>query len=704
MSIDDSSQSDDSISIYINESRELLQDVESTLLSLESDPNDSELIDQLFRSIHTIKGSAGLFGLDEIIAFTHIVENILDNMRNGEIVSDRKLISLLIDCSDHITHMLDTLENSTDVDGAKSKQLIQALSLYKPTNFCDTAVQYEEESRVESETVSEEVKRYHIAIHCDQDMLKDGFDPQSRFIALQESGVIENSILIDRLPNFEEYDPLSCYFVWELSYKTQASKNEILEIFDFFNASVQIHSEKDSIDKFKNYLSGLPKDIQSQCENALFEFGFVSNKNLPQTQESYKIEQKQKDKKSLRTALSGTTFIKVDSIKLDRLVNLVGTMITVSSKVRQMIKEKGDEAQFESIQELVSALEDTRETTLNLRMVSIGDTFNRFRRVVRDTSKELNKAISLEVYGSDTELDKTIIEKIGDPLTHLMRNAIDHGIESVEERVSAGKPKEGLIRLDAYHKTGAIVIEIKDDGKGLDRDKIFSLAEKKGLVTASDRSMSDSEVYQLIFQPGFSTSDKISNISGRGVGMDVVKRNIESIRGYVEIDTTPGKGTTFFIYLPLTLAIIDGFHVGLMQESFILPLDMVVECITLTEDQCEEMKKNQFISLRQEVLPIVGLSDYFGLSVKKIDPTARINVVVVSYADNKVGFLVDELYGETQVVIKPLGHVFEGLNAFSGFTLIGSGSVALVVDVPGIVKETIQNSHVKKTATVKLAS
>jgi two-component system chemotaxis sensor kinase CheA len=334
-------------------------------------------------------------------------------------------------------------------------------------------------------------------------------------------------------------------------------------------------------------------------------------------------------------------------------------------------------------------VEDVRDSALSLRMVQIGGTFTRFQRVVRDVSRDLGKDIRLEIQGADTELDKTVVEKIGDPLTHLVRNSMDHGIEPADVRLSRGKPAHGTLKLNAYHDSGSIVIEVSDDGGGLNKDKILAKAIERGLVKA-DQVMSDKEIHNLIFEAGFSTADVVSNLSGRGVGMDVVRRNIQALRGTIDIDSEMGKGSTMRIRLPLTLAIIDGFLVGVGDAAYVVPLDMVIECIELPARKADE-GDNNYLNLRGEVLPYVRLREMF--EVEGQTPR-RENIVVVQYAGRKVGLVVDNLLGEYQTVIKPLGKVFGGARGFGGFTIMGSGEVALILDVPRLMQQVTNRETV----------
>ncbi|MGZ5054757.1 MAG: chemotaxis protein CheA, partial [Methylobacter sp.] len=371
--------------------------------------------------------------------------------------------------------------------------------------------------------------------------------------------------------------------------------------------------------------------------------------------------------------------IRVDADKLDDLINLVGELIIAGAGTNLIARRVGLADLVESTATLSRLVEDVRDSALALRMVQIGATFNRFQRVVRDLSKELGKDVDLVISGADTELDKTVVEKIGDPLTHLVRNAMDHGIEAVDVRLARGKPAKGTLKLNAYHDASSIVIEVSDDGGGLNKEKILNKAIERGLVSEGV-NLTDKEIYNLIFEAGFSTADTVSNLSGRGVGMDVVRSNIQALRGTVDLDSIEGQGSTIRIRLPLTLAIIDGFMVGVGNAVYVIPLDMVIECVELKAWASDE-SDGHYLNLRGEVLPYRRLRDHFD---SEGDLVQRENVVVVRYGEHKAGLVVDKLMGEFQTVIKPLGRLFKGEKSIGGFTILGSGEVALIVDVPGL--------------------
>ena len=382
-------------------------------------------------------------------------------------------------------------------------------------------------------------------------------------------------------------------------------------------------------------------------------------------------KQKQnKDKKN-----SENQSIRVDAERLDKLIDLIGELVISGAGVNLQSLHFGDETLKESTSEFMRLIEEVRDSALQLRMVPIGTAFSRFQRVVRDVSKELGKDIELIISGGDTEVDKSVIEKIGDPLMHLVRNSMDHGIETAELRQERGKPARGVLRLNAYHTSGCIVIEVSDDGGGLNRQRILEKAIERGLIDSS-AVLSDQEIHALIFEPGFSTARQVSNLSGRGVGMDVVKSNVAALRGSIEIDSQPGIGATIRIHLPLTLAIIDGFMVGVGQSTFVIPLDRVVECVALPPDA----DRYDYMDLRGEVLPLINLRAIFDIPVNSDEP-CRENVVVVEHSGYKTGFIVNHLQGEFQTVIKPLGKLFAHIKGIAGSTILGNGKVALIVDV-----------------------
>jgi two-component system chemotaxis sensor kinase CheA len=390
----------------------------------------------------------------------------------------------------------------------------------------------------------------------------------------------------------------------------------------------------------------------------------------------------------------------VDADKLDQLIDLVGELVIAGAGSQLLARRAGQTAIVESMSTLARLVEEVRDSALGLRMVQIGGTFQRFQRVVREVSRELGKDIGLSISGAETELDKSVVEKIGDPLMHLVRNAMDHGIESVEARLAAGKPAKATVALHAYHDSGSIVIEVSDDGAGLKRDKILNKAIERGLISPT-QTLTDSEVYNLIFEAGFSTADQLSNLSGRGVGMDVVRRNVEALRGTVQLDSKPGLGTTVRIRLPLTLAIIDGFLVNVARSHYVIPLDMMVECLECADQTRDLARRQGYVDLRGDVLPVVWLRDLFAIEA---ETPRRENIVVLRFGSEKAGLVVDELLGEAQTVIKPLSKLFACVKGISGSSILGSGDVALILDVPGLIQSACDKRPVALTAPAPAAA
>ncbi|WP_226457574.1 chemotaxis protein CheA [Pseudomonas sp. AF03-9] len=650
---------------FIVEARELLQDMEQSLLQLESEPADQDAIGAIFRAAHTIKGSAGLFGLASIVGFTHIVENVLDHLREGSVAVDAALIALLLKCGDHMLELIEVVadrgETPTPAALERGEALREALSAYSPLPTTAVSV---DTAEVGDDAAVEVL--WHIDLRFGVDVFRNGMDPLSFLRYLDTLGtLLQVTTLTQHIPPAASWDPESCYLGFEIDLRSTASHATLKEVFDFVRDDCEVQIS--AVDEAPEGTAAIARDLVTQAEPALMPA--ASPRPAPS-------EVKTRD----------GNYVRVNADKLDELINLVGELVIASAGANLLARSSNNDPLQEAASTVSGLVEEILDGALHLRMIPIGDTFNRFRRVVRDISQELGKDIELIISGAETELDKTVVEKIGDPLMHLLRNAMDHGIESADARRAAGKSAKGHLSLNAYHDSGSIVIEIADDGAGLNRDRILQKAQERGLV-ASGALLTDQEIYNLIFEAGFSTAEAVTNLSGRGVGMDVVKRNITLLRGTVDLDSRPGKGTVVRIRLPLTLAIINGFMVGIDQSTYVIPLDMVQECIELDEDLRQSSRDTGYLDLRGEVLPLVHLRDHFNHE----GPVARRqNVVVVRNAEHKAGLVVDDLLGEFQTVIKPLGKLFGALRGISGSTILGSGAVALILDVPVLLNQIVQ--------------
>ncbi|OCX17465.1 chemotaxis protein CheA [Pseudomonas graminis] len=662
---------DQALQTFIVEAHELLQVMEQSLLQLETEPADQDAIGAIFRAAHTIKGSAGLFGLNPVVSFTHIVEDVLDRLRDGSVAVDSRLIAVLLKCGDHMLELINVVASRGEplqpAALEREAALREALSTYQaPHHTPDTGAQHTEAGAADRANAPAEVL-WHISLRFGVDVFRNGMDPLSFLRYLETLGQITQvTTLTDSIPALDSWDPESCYLGFEIELRSTASHATLNEVFDFVRDDCDVHI--DAIDEASDSAVSIGSELVAQAEQGPLT---ASVQRLPAASEP-----KTRD----------GNYVRVNADKLDELINLVGELVIASAGASLLARSCNNDPLQEATSTVSGLVEEILDGALHLRMIPIGDTFNRFRRVVRDISQELGKDIELTISGAETELDKTVVEKIGDPLMHLLRNAMDHGIESADARRAAGKAGKGHLSLNAYHDSGSIVIEIADDGNGLNRERILEKAQERGLV-ASGAVLSDQEIYNLIFEPGFSTAEAVTNLSGRGVGMDVVKRNITLLRGTVDLDSRPGQGTVVRIRLPLTLAIINGFLVGIDTSTYVIPLDMVQECIELDEHQRQSSREKGYLDLRGEVLPLVDLREHFS---HEGSAGRRQNVVVVRYAEHKAGLVVDDLLGEFQTVIKPLGKLFGALRGISGSTILGSGAVALILDVPALLNQIVQ--------------
>ncbi|QLG89313.1 chemotaxis protein CheA [Chitinibacter bivalviorum] len=694
---------DHALPAFLDEANELLIAMESILMDVQGTQPDDEQLNAMFRAMHTIKGSSGLFGLDPIVHFTHEAENILDALRSGELGFDDELAGLLLLCHDHVKAMLAVIYDAEKLKAMAHPPLIEQLKAY-----FNSKTGQEDSTQPETEAVQENhpsEQAWLLSLRFAPDVLCNGMDPLSFVRYLSSIGEISAiQPVLTQLPSGDEFDPETNYLRFELIFRGDVDTKKLNDVFEFVREDSQIHIIElaHAAEAFQFITADQsPAECQAVAQAWLnmgisktaapIELAVVPQ--IPETEvtaltpeQNFALAAKiasgavlvKTEQKSAKTA--ETKFIKVEASKLDNLINLIGELVIAGAAANLIARNSGQSAQIESTATIASLIEQIRAGTLSMRMVQIGEIFNRFPRVVRDVSKELGKSIELHISGAETELDKSMVDKLGDPLMHIVRNAIDHGIESAELREQAGKPVVGNVWLNAYHESGSIVIEVADDGGGLRKDKILAKAIANGLI-AADAVLSDNEIYKLIFEPGFSTAEQVSNISGRGVGMDVVKRGLEALRGTIDIDSTVGEGTHFRIRLPLTLAIIDGFLVQIGKSTFVIPLEVVVECIEIPDDLRAD-GTHSYLNLRGEVLPVLNLSEFLELGEP---PGKRQNVVVVNYGESKAGLLVDQLLGEFQTVIKPLGTLFSHLRAISGSTILGSGEVALILDVPSLI-------------------
>ena len=765
---------------FVVEARELLTQMESDLLGLEQQDGNAgdEMVNSVFRAAHTIKGSSGLFGLDHIVRFTHVMESVLDRLRAGEVSVSSELINALLPCADYLSTLVNGVaegrlaENPDDLEVATG--LLAGLQPFlggrpdgagaepEPGTGQASADHLADDSPAGAPG-DDGPRRVFLSLRFGEDSLRNGMDPLAFIRYLSTLGILARvTVLTDLMPDAHGYDAETSYLAFAVVLESDAPLAEVADVFEFVrdSSSIVVIGPESPLSEFGDLvrdagtLQQALRDVLVDAEiveaatlDALVEGRPLPTASVPSprsassgkgarsrgagrgkgrskpaataaTAATARRPEEQAEPANTASAsppvpaqgaatpaddarprpaerrsgterragddvkgpaLKESRSIRIDATRLDRLIDAVGELVIAGASAELGASQNRDEALLAALGEVMRLVEEVRDSALQLRMVPIGTTFSRFQRVVRDVSAQLGKDVGLVISGGETEVDKALVEQIADPLMHLVRNSMDHGIESAEVRAERGKPARGTLRLNAFHDSGSIVIEVTDDGGGIDTERVLAKAVERGLVEPG-AVLPDSEIAQMIFEPGFSTADQVSNLSGRGVGMDVVMRNVTALRGAIDVENHPGEGSTMRIRLPLTLAIIDGFMVGVGGATFVIPLDWVVECVELSGDS----DHRDCMALRGEVLPFIRLRQLFSISGSR---PRRENVVVVEYAGMKIGLVVDTLMGEFQTVIKPLGRLFEHVHAIGGSTILGNGEVALIIDVPLLVRQ-----------------
>ena len=651
------------LDLFLEDASEQLSFMENAIVDMQEGGVNDEDIGALFRAMHTIKGTAGMFGFDDVVSFTHIAENLLSGVRSEVVTLSEDMLNIFLLVKDHVEILIKLATNNETLDKSlkdTNQELLNKLKSFMPDAIHDDITQEDTTQDIQDSNTIEQ-KSWFISLTLHEDFFASGMDIINLLSFLGELGTTKSITAITKnIPTLDEYKPLSAYLGFDIELLTSSSKEDIEEVFEF-------------------NLDDLDLEIKEIIKKPVVK----QQDTLEKTSSKEKIKHKDAstDKKS-------DFSLRVDSSKVDQLINQISEMVIANAKIAQIADNLDNSELLESTNIMSDMLEDVRSSVMNIRMVQVGDSFAKFRRIVGDTAKKIGKDINFTINGGDTELDKMVVEKITDPLMHMLRNSVDHGIEAPQDREALGKSKTGNVTLSAYPDAGTIVIEIKDDGKGLDKDAILAKAIENSIVT-NDVELTDKEIYNLIFSAGISTAKEITDISGRGVGMDVVKRNIEALRGTIEINSKKGEGSVFTIRLPLTLAIIDGFLIQSGDTKYIIPLEMIQECIELSASYKEHMNGNQFINLRDTILPLLNIREYLNEAPSK---TQRKNIVVVKYGNYSMGLEVDELFGEFQTVIKPLGKVFEKVAGISGGTILGSGEIALIFDIPKLMEQKMYNS------------
>ncbi len=654
----DSSFIAEALPAFISEAHEHIVMLEQLLLQLESNADDRELLDALFRSAHTIKGSAGIFGVDRVVAFTHHVETLLDQMRAGRKVLTPEISTLLLQCNDQIRSLVNAA-GSPQSESAETLRVRNELVQRLRFEYGDVHGPSATQPAPPTPSDATPSRRWQIAVKFGADTFRNGMDPLAILNYLRGVGdIVDLRCDVSAIPDIKTINPECCHLGFGFGLDTSAARERIDSAFSFVREDCVL-------------------DIVAPEEHEAVAAAVSENPTADNAKAAPAAELKARDGAAKAGAADDNRFIRVEAERLDHVINLLGELVIASAGASLLARQSRQRSLIEANQQITTLVEEIRNGTLQLRMVPIGDTFARFRRVVRDTAAELGKDIALEVIGAETELDKSVVERIVDPLMHLVRNALDHGLETPAQRLSAGKAARGTLTLSACHESGSILIRIIDDGRGIDRDKVLKTAWERGLLEQGSVP-SDEAILNLIFAAGFSTAEKVTNLSGRGVGMDVVRRNIEALRGVVALSSETGRGACIEIRLPLTLAIIDGFLVGVGLSKFIIPLDSVIEVIeSRGVDATPNLRGRSVVELRGHMLPVVNLRSLFALESPE---PARSSIVVIQSSTVRYGVMVDMLLGQHQTVIKPLGRLLSGLRGISGSTILGNGEVALIID------------------------
>ena len=713
---------------FISEAAEQIEAIETLLLELEEQPDNRELLDSLFRCAHTVKGSAGIFGLNRVVEFTHHVETLLDKMRDGDIALNPDISTLLLQCNDQIKFLVDTAaDESADTPeqkDARADLVIRLKALTDPGAAAPKAA-VAATSGAAAPVADSGPRVWSIAARFGQETFRNGMDPLSIARYLGTIGkVVSVRCAVDTLPPLVNLNPESCYLSFFMELETAASRDDIEGAFSFVmdDCELDVVEPETPGQKMARAIEEMPET--PRLGDLLVSVGAVTQDKLEQvlsTQQQTRgmpaVEKPKlgdlleaqagvapevvaaalgKQQKLRESAPNEERYIRVQADRLDAVINLLGELVIAGAGATLLARGSKQVALVEANLHMNNLIEEIRNGTLGLRMVPVGETFSRFRRVVRDTASSLGKEVNFEIVGGDAELDKSMVEKIADPLMHLVRNSLDHGLEPPQERLAAGKPAAGKLVLSARHETGAILIRIEDDGRGINRDRVLQRAWNRGLVEQGVVPPDD-EINMLIFEPGFSTAEQVTNLSGRGVGMDVVRRNIEALRGSIRLNNNVGKGLQVDIRLPLTLAIIDGFLVGVGKSKFVLPLEAVVEVIESGGENVKVDERGRHcVELRGAVLPVVRLKTLY--TVESANPE-RVSIVVVNSTRGQYGIEVEVLLGQNQTVIKPLGRLFKTLRGISGSSILGSGEVALILDVNSLAELTTGTQGSGTTAT-----
>lgn len=656
----------DPIAVFRTEAAEQLELIEAGLLDLMRDLSDRAQIDAVFRGLHTLKGSGSMFGFDQLAAFTHHCETAFDRVRKGEAPATKELVGAVLDAQGH---MLALLENPNGDHEAMSAVLLEKLrNAVGATASQNTpsapVVATPVAAAVNSGPITGGAKAWQLKFSLPANSMANGTNPLGLLDELRELGECRIEADIGAIPLLQDLDPRDLHVGWTVYLTTEKPRSDIEDVFIFVMDEMTMELKEYSAPK-----PSVPMHVAMQAQQEPAKATIAQPTDAGKAQPADAKSQKQADN------------VRIPALRLDEMMDRVGELVIAQSRLSQMANSAADLGLRSVSEEIERLAGELRDTMMVLRMMPVASLFSRFRRLVHDLARETGKDIELVTEGETTEVDKTVIDRLADPLVHLVRNSIDHGLEGPDDRAAAGKPMTGRVILSAHQTGSEVVISIRDDGRGIDRQKVRAKAEANGLIQPGAQ-LSDKDLLQLIFQPGFSTAEKVTNLSGRGVGMDVVKKTIETLRGSIDITSEFGKGSDIALRIPLTLAIIDGLLVRVGNGRYVIPLTAVEECLELSVEQDLRSRGRSFISLRDKLVPFLRLRELFRTGTEP-DPYQK--VVVISTGSEQVGLVVDQIIGDHQTVIKSMSKLHDQVSTFSGATILGDGNVALILDVAHLI-------------------
>jgi two-component system chemotaxis sensor kinase CheA len=685
------------VDTFLQECEDLLPEIEECALALSDEGEPDEIVGRLFRAFHTIKGSGAMVGFDHVASFTHHVETLLDGVREGKVAISPRIAELVLAAADEIKRLL-TVEPGDTPAPSKTRdalvvELEQFAAVSKNIDGSKQTSQAPHDSAQQGNPPAGQERGWKITFRPNSDLFTCGGNPYLLIRELGKLGTVDAVALTEDVPPLEDLQPNLCYLGWSITLRTAEDENTIRDVFVFVEDGAEL-----SVTQLEDAQNSGTKELESIALSTKAQQA-ASSKNPKSKASRTQDEHGDSAAKTPAKALSKESVVRVPSARLDRLVNLVGELVMNQSRLMQAALLAGTPELANPVQEMERLVSELRDDVLGIRMLPIGTIFGRFRRLVHDLSAELGKEVDLVTEGAETELDKSILDQLSEPLVHMLRNSIDHGIEPTDRRIELGKPRRGTIRLSAQHAGSHVVISIEDDGKGIDRSAVRAKAVEKKIISP-EAILSDSDLLNLILQPGFSTAAKVTSVSGRGVGMDVVKKQIDSLRGSLRVASEQGKGSKFALSLPLTLAIIEGLIVEIGPDQFIIPMSAITENVELEHLQRTQKNGRNVVVVRGELVPYIDLRATFQIEG---DPPSIEKVVIVRHGEDRVGLVVDRVLGSHQTVLQSLGRFFRNIDVVSGATIMGDGRVALILDIGSVVRTVDRQTELRNSRSITKA-